>query len=276
MIYVYFVLSGLLIPFLNYFFDFIHLPTAIFTVPLCWLAFVICFLLIQAAVLGISIALVKIDGPQERFSRYYRAIITSSIRIILPIAGVHIHKKGLDKIPKDGRFLLVCNHLHDFDPGVIISALPKQKLAFIAKKEIYTTMPFVSKGLHKLQCLPIDRENNREAVKTIVSAVKLIKEDKASVAVFPEGYCSKNGELQPMRNGVFKIAQKAGVPIVVCAVVHSDRIVKRMFRKPTDVGFSIIDVIPAEKVKESSTAELGDHIYSVMRDEIVSLKTIFD
>lgn len=268
MLYVYLVASAALIPILNNFFDILKTPSSWWLVPVLFVAFFIGFVLIHALTLWVSVNLVNMNSPQERFSRYYRALITSSIRTILPLAWVRIHTTGKDKVPNDGRVMLVCNHLQDFDPGVIINELPDLELAFIAKKDIYSTMPFVSKALHKLQCLPIDRDNNREAAKTVVSAIKLLKEDKVSIGVFPEGYCSKDGELQPLRNGVFKIAQKAGVPIVVCTLVDSERIVKQMFRKPTHVYFDILETIPPERVQELSTVELGDYIHSLMSDAI--------
>lgn len=272
MLYVYLVASAALIPILNNFFDILRTPSSWWLVPVLFVAFFLGFILIHALVLWVSINLVNMNSPQERFSRYYRALITSSIQTILPLAWVRIHTTGKEKVPTDGRVMLVCNHLQDFDPGVIINELPDLELAFIAKKDIYSTMPFVSKALHKLQCLPIDRENNREAAKTVVSAVKLLKSDKVSIGVFPEGYCSKDGELQPLRNGVFKIAQKAGVPIVVCTLVNSELIVKQMFRKPTHVYFDILETIPAEKVQELSTVELGDYIHSLMLDALTKRK----
>jgi 1-acyl-sn-glycerol-3-phosphate acyltransferase len=268
MLYVYLVASAALIPLLNNFFDILKTPYSWWLVPVLFVAFFLGFIIIHALLLYVSVNLVNMDSPQERGARYYRVLITSSIRAILPLALVRIHSTGLDKVPSDGRFMLVCNHLQDFDPGVIINELPDRQLAFIAKKDIYSTMPFVAKALHKLQCLPIDRENNREAAKTVVSAIKLLKEDKVSIAVFPEGYCSKDGELQPLRNGVFKIAQKAGVPIVVYTLVDSQLIVKQMFRKTTNVYFDVLETIPTEKVQELSTAELGEHIHSLMGDAI--------
>ena len=264
MLYVYLIASAALVPILNNFFDILREPYSWWLVPLLFVCFFIGFVVLQAALLYFSVILVNRNSPQERFARYYRALITSSIRLILPIAGVRIHTTGKEKVPTDGRMMLVCNHLQHFDPGVIINELPDRELAFIAKKDIYSTMPFVAKALHKLQCLPIDRENNREAAKTIVSAVRLLKEDKVSIAVFPEGYCSKDGELQPMRNGVFKMAQKANVPIVVCTLVDSQLIVKQMFRKITHVYFDVVEVIPAEKVAEMSTVEIGDMVHSLM------------
>ena len=133
-------------------------------------------------------------------------------------------------------------------------------------------MPFVAKFMHKLHCLPIDRENDREAAKTVVSAIRLIKEDKASVGVFPEGYTSKTCELLPLRNGTFKIAMKAQVPVVVCVINNTREIVKRMFRRRTDVEFRVLDTIYPEQYESMNTSRLGDIVHGEMLTALKGLR----
>ena len=125
-------------------------------------------------------------------------------------------------------------------------------------------MPIVAKAMHKLYGLPIDRENNREAVKTIIKAVNFIKEDKASIGIFPEGYASESGELLPMRNGAFKIAYKAEVPVVVSVIDGTKPVRYNIFRRRTDVYFKVLKVISAEELKSINSTELGDRVSEIM------------
>ena len=133
-------------------------------------------------------------------------------------------------------------------------------------------MPFIAKIMHKLYGLPIDRENNREAAKTIIGAIKLLKEEKASVAIFPEGYTSKNCELLPFRNGAFKVALKAKTPIVVCVLNGTRKIPKRMVWRGCEVDFCVVNVINPEEYENMNTNELGDMIYVQMQEALSSLK----
>jgi 1-acyl-sn-glycerol-3-phosphate acyltransferase len=192
------------------------------------------------------------------------------LQIALPLLRIKVHTTGLDKIPDDEPFLLVCNHIHDLDPAVIYYAVPDARIAFIAKKEVRQNLPFIYKALHKLSGLPIDRENNREAVKTIISATKLIKNKTNSVAVFPEGYTSKTGELQPIRNGALKIATKSQAKIVVCTIWGTKSIPKNLFRRKTDIYFDVLDVIDTEG--NPHTVELGEKIHSLMASSIQNYK----
>lgn len=269
MLWIYTVASAALVLLSNNFFEVFQKGYSWWLVPLLFVGFWLVLILIHAAVVVVSVWLVRLDSPPERFSRYYRWLIAHTLPMVLTLAKVNIEVTGEDKVPQNSRFLLVCNHLHDFDPAVILYALPDAELGFVGKKEIYTTMPFVARAMHKLHCLPIDRENNREAVKSIISAAKLISDDVVSIGIFPEGYCSKDGELQPMRNGAFKIAYKAKVPIVVCTIDHTPEILKNMFRRKTIVHFDILETISVEQLESMNSSEVGDHVFEIMQKNIL-------
>ena len=109
------------------------------------------------------------------------------------------------------------------------------------------------------------RENDRAALKTILKCIQLLKDDEASIGVFPEGYTSKDGKLHHFRSGVFKIAQKAGVPIVVCTIRNTRQIFPNISHlKPTDVELHLVDVIPAEDLKGKTTVDIGNQVYEMM------------
>ena len=207
---------------------------------------------------------VDMEKPQEEDSPVWRAVMYIYIEALISLVGVRIHTKGLENTPKDGRFLLVCNHLFIADPGIILHCFKKSQLAFVTKKE-NQRLPLIAPIMHKILCQPIDRENDRAALKTILKCISLIKEDKCSMCVFPEGYTSKDGKLHPFRPGVFKIAQKANVPIVVCTIQNTRPIFKNLKKlRKTDVQLHLVDVIPPEKFKGLSTVELSDRVYACM------------
>lgn len=266
MLYIYLIIAAVSVPIIHKFTGFLYTANGWWQCPI--LLFGIFFLLVALHfgwVVG-SILLVDTKKSPDKFSRYFRAIINETLSIFFKIAGVKIHTDGLEKVPEDTRFLFVCNHIDDFDPVVILSVLPDAQLGFIGKKEIYEKMTIVAKAMHTLYGLPIDRENNREAVKTIIKAVNTIKEDKASIAIFPEGYSSKSGELLPMRNGAFKIAYKAEVPVVVSVIEGTKSLKRNIFRRRSDVYFKVLKVISYEELKGINSTELGDIVSAIMLD----------
>lgn len=266
MIYFYLVLSAVLIPILNNFFEILRQGYSWWLVPLMFVGLFLCFVILHLGLFILSFALVSFKSSKDSGAKYYRFILKHTLPLIVALARVKINVKGKlpEEVPTDRELLFVCNHQHDFDPAIIWSVFPDNNIGFIGKKEIYKTMPLIGKIMHKLYGLPIDRENNREAVKTILEAVKILKEKKASIAVFPEGYTSKTGELQPFRNGAFKIAMKAAVPIVVCALSGTKQIPKNMVRRTTEIDFYILDIIYPEDYEGMNTSELGDKIHLQM------------
>ena len=221
-------------------------------------------LILAALFLIIACALVDQEKPQETESKFFRGMAKWYIRGVVSLVGLRVRTRGMEKLPKDGRFLLLCNHIHDLDSAILLHCFPDSQLAFIAKQETKHYF-LVGPALHKLQCQLINRENDREALKTILKCIQLIKEDKASIAVFPEGYVSLDGKLRHFRSGVLKIAQKAGVPIVVCTVQGTKQVLpnlKKLKRSAVDVH--LVDVIPAEQVKHTNTVELAEQVYDMM------------
>lgn len=209
-------------------------------------------------------ALVDFQKPQEEDSKFYRAVMHVYIDALIQLVRVRVHTKGLENTPKEGRFLLVCNHLFIADPGIVLHCFKKSQLAFLTKKENYK-LPFIGAFMHKILCQPIDRENDRQALRSILKCIQLIKEDKVSVCAFPEGYTSKDGKLHSFRPGVFKIAQKTNVPIVVCTIQNTREIFKNLKHfGHTDVELHLVEVIPPESYAGMNTVALSDMVYEKM------------
>ena len=162
----------------------------------------------------------------------------------------------------------MCNHLHNIDPAFIMNAFPKSQLSFVAKREA-KEMFLVGKVIGKLMGSFINRENDREALKTILRCIHLLKEDKASVAIFPEGRINKFRKLAHFRPGVFKIAQKADVPVVVCTLRGTQTVLERLLKcKPSKVELHLLEVIPAQELQGVTTVDIADRVYKLMADDL--------
>lgn len=212
--------------------------------------------------------LVDIHKPQEQDSAFYRKMIHLYVDSILLLARVKLRVTGAEKMPKDGRIMLVANHRDNLDPAFLLTAFREKQLAFISKREVQSFF-IVGKVMHKLLCQPINRENDKEALKTILRCIQIIKEDKASIAVFPEGYIYPDRKLHRFRHGVFKIATKTNVPIAVCTLRGTTRVLPSFKRlKPSEVEIHLVDVIYPEDYAQMTTVELGDKIYELMAADL--------
>lgn len=211
---------------------------------------------------------VDLSVPQEEDDPFYRKLAILYCNAIQTGLMIRLHTKGLENVPKDGRFVLVCNHTSYLDPVLLLGNFPKSQLAFISKRE-NSEMFIIGKLMHKIMAQTVNRENDREALKTILKCISIIKEDKASIAVFPEGYISDDGLLRHFRSGVFKIAQKANVPIVVCTLRNTQapfHNAPRLHR--TDVDLHLVGVVPAEELKGVTAVDIGNRVYDMMANDL--------
>lgn len=242
------------------------------TNPLLWvLSFVGFFLLgLGLAFLFLVVMAKKVDRsvPQEENSPFYRKLTDLYVRAIVRLCRVSVKMEGVDQLPEDGRFLLVCNHLCIADPAVLLYAFPKAQLAFISKKE-NDDMFIVGDVMHKLQCQLLDRENDRAALKTILKCIDMLNGDKASVAVFPEGYCSSDGLLRHFRPGVFKIVQRTEVPIVVCTLRNTPTVIPNIKKlKGSFVELHLVGVVSPEQTRGKTTVDIADRVYQMMAEDL--------
>lgn len=235
------------------------------------LGFVGSFLgLLVLAFLFLLVACLCVDmkKPQEHNDPFYRTMMHLYIDLVLKIARIRIHATGLEQTPKDGRFLLVCNHINDTDPAMLLTCFREKQLAFIGKQET-RQMFLVGPMMHKILSQFLNRENDREALKTILNCIRILKEDEASIAVFPEGYIKPDRKLHHFRSGVFKIATKTGVPIVVCTLTGTVEIFENLPKlKPTDVHMHLLKTIQPEEYAGMTTVEIADMVYHLMAEDL--------
>lgn len=238
--------------------------------PVLALGMLVAFILCVFGFLLLLCKRVDQEAEQEYDDPLYRKVTENIIESVLPVLRICTAKKGMNKVPQQGRFLLVCNHCNNSDPILLLNAFAGYQLAFISKQE-NKTMFVVGPMMHKLQCQLINRENDREALKTILKCIQILKEDRASVAVFPEGGIHEDEKFHHFRPGVFKIAQKAQVPIVVCTLKNTRDVIRNMAKyKRSDVELSVLSVIQPEEFAGVTTTELADRIYRMMAEDLGS------
>jgi 1-acyl-sn-glycerol-3-phosphate acyltransferase len=231
------------------------------------LAFILLFFLVLAVIT--LIVKPNIKNPKD----IYRKMIIFITVVLSRFYKLKVEVKGLEKIPTNKSFLLVCNHQSNVDPIVMVSALKDFKITFIMKDGIMK-LPIIGRWLDASGYLPINRKNNRKAVETIVTATKRIQDNVHSIAVYPEGHRSKGPNMNEFRNGVFKIAQKAGSPIVVCALDNSYKIKKRFLFKKTTILFEVINVWEYDTFKDTTTIDLGNEIHQEIENKLMEFRKV--
>lgn len=223
--------------------------------------------LLYISFLLILALLVNPHREYETNNRLYRWALNGSTAVILRLMRIHVQVTGIEKIPSNTKPLFVSNHRSNFDPIITWYVLRRWELAFLSKDSNFN-IPIFGRIIRKCCFMAIDRENPRNAVKTIRKAAALIRSDEVSIGVYPEGTRSKSGELLPFHNGVFKIAQQAEVPLVVLSITGTERIHKNYPFRRSDVYLNVLEVLTAEEIKEKKTSEIGNHVREVIGKQL--------
>jgi 1-acyl-sn-glycerol-3-phosphate acyltransferase len=125
-------------------------------------------------------------------------------------AGVRLIVAGREHLPHNRPLIFMGNHQSYFDIPVLFQAAPLQ-FAWLAKEELFR-IPVFGHSIRAAGYIPIHRGNGRESLKSLHRAAELIQAGR-SVAIFPEGTVTSDGELLPFKRGGFILAAMAGVPI---------------------------------------------------------------
>lgn len=253
------ILSILVTGLYVYFIEYLKNGVLYYTIPI---VFIISFIaLIILLIIFLYICLLFRPKSKTEPTRFYSFFTTQVAMAVSFLSGVKVIKENFDLLPNK-KFLFVSNHQSLQDPVAIIGFTGKQRMTYIMKDGIMK-IPFVGRWLYAAGFLPIDRKNDRNALKTIITAGKRLREGHP-IAVFPEGTRSGSKNIGGFRNGIFKIAQKVEAPIVVCLVDNFYAVRNRFPLKRTKALIRICEVIPYEDIKDLHTNEIGDKVRDIL------------
>jgi len=138
------------------------------------------------------------------------------------LSRARVQIEGLENIDHSRPQIFVANHsgLHDI---LSLSAYLPIQFRWIAKKSLFR-VPFMGWHMRRSGYIAIDRENPREAAKSIVEAASEIRNGVNAIA-FPEGTRSRTGDLGKFHSGAFALALRTGVPLVPITVDGSYRVI---------------------------------------------------
>lgn len=228
------------------------IPLAILVLPLFYAVWFIIYLVF----VFIWSLLINKKKEVTKPNKFYYWMIRQTSYLIIFISRVKVHVTGLDKLPKHGRFVIINNHTSNFDQIVMMKVLKPSPIMFITKPQ-NEKIPIAGAFIHKAGFITIDRDNDFNAIKSILNGMDYLKKDLAHVSICPEGTRSKNGTLLEFKAGSYKVATKAKAPIVVLSLVNCNVIHKNFFLRRTHVYFDIVDCLYYEDYKNMTTAEIA-------------------
>ncbi len=231
--------------------------------PVVFLGTFLGLLLLHALVLAVASLFVDKKNPDPKRFPFYRKLIYLSIEPLLVLGAVKVELLGAETLPEGG-FLLVGNHVSDFDPMTAMCALKGRGLTFVTKKE-NGDIPVGGRIILGSGCISLDRSDDKQGLVVIRQVVRRIRAGDA-IGIYPEGTRSKTGKLLPFRVGCFKAAQWAKCPLVVLKTRGTEHIGKNFFIRKTHVTMTVAAVIPYEEIADLDTQEIGDRVRAILTE----------
>jgi 1-acyl-sn-glycerol-3-phosphate acyltransferase len=176
-----------------------------------WLVFVVCVVL-WFPVLGVVRLL---TAPFDQ-GRYLTGRIFRKIGPAMATLNPLWRFRYSGTMPKDPRrpFVVVSNH-ESFADILLISHLPWE-MKWLSKAELFR-IPIMGWMMWLAGDVPVKRGFGPSALEAMARCRQAL-DNRVSVMIFPEGTRSKTAELLPFKDGAFRLAIEAGVPILPLAV----------------------------------------------------------
>ncbi|MCD8021810.1 MAG: 1-acyl-sn-glycerol-3-phosphate acyltransferase [Lachnospiraceae bacterium] len=168
---------------------------------------------------------------------------------------VDVVTTGLEKLPKEGGYILYPNHQGLFDAMVLI-ALHKQPISAVLKQEL-TKIPGLKQIIICLGALALDRSDARQGLQVVLQVAEDVKKGGKYI-IFAEGTRSREGnKVQEMKGGSFKSATKAKCPIIPVALIDSYKVMDTNSIRRVTVQVHYLDPILYEEYKDMKTTQIA-------------------
>lgn len=178
---------------------------------------------------------------------------------------------GSENIDPKQPYVIVLNH----NSMVDILCLYKIPLVFkwVSKKEVYR-IPLVGRLLFAHGDIVINRASAKEAMQMVHDKGKEWLKKGASVAIFPEGTRSKDGEIHNFKAGAFLLAKDAGVPILPIVLDGTTTMIKGGFwmNWKNRITIKVLPPISAEDVEQRSVKEIMAEVHESMVSTLASIR----
>jgi 1-acyl-sn-glycerol-3-phosphate acyltransferase len=152
---------------------------------------------------------------------------------------------GREKLPWKGAAVLVANHLSLLDILVLYGLFRPFK--WVSKAELFR-VPFVGWNMRLNDYVALQR-GDRESIRQMMDACRAHLARGTPVMLFPEGTRSRDGRLQPFKDGAFRLALEAGCPVIPIALAGTAEALPKhglAMRRPMRAEVRVLDPIRPE------------------------------
>ena len=225
------------------------------------------FLVVLCTLLMIlsAVALV-LCWPFDKARRVVHELSRAAVRIFFGIPPFwRFRIEGLEHVDCKARYVITLNHQAMTDiPALYFVPL---NFRWVSKREVFK-IPFFGQLLRLHGDICIDRGRAAEAMEQLLREGERWIGRGASVAIFPEGTRSKDGEIHRFKAGAFELARKAEVAILPVVLDGTDTLIKknRAFRWRHTITVKVLKPVSVEEVKAAEPKEMAERVHDRMAE----------
>jgi len=203
--------------------------------------------------LGILIDPRRNDRPQRVF-----------FRNILRLAGVKFEVRRAPGFDANRTSIFVCNHVNIFDPFVIYSAIPQFVRGF--ELESHFKVPIYGWMMGRFGNVPVPDNPSREGLEIMTTRAKQALDSGVSLIAFAEGSRTRDGHVHEFKKGIFRVAQRFGIPIVPMSIVGAYQFFQtgNWMLYPGKITVYLHDTIDTSQLTRVGVAELCQRVQDIV------------
>lgn len=185
-------------------------------------------------------------------------------RWILRVCGIDVEIEGLERLRPGQSYVLICNHLSNFDIWCTLGRMPFT-VRFVAKKELLR-LPVFGLALGLSEHIVIDRQNPDAAIDKINAAAARAPQG-IGILFYAEGTRSRDGNVHEFKRGGVSLALRAGIPIVPMSVSGTRKFLPRgcaVIRPGGRVRIVFAEPIPTAGLSFDRRDELNERVRQIV------------
>jgi 1-acyl-sn-glycerol-3-phosphate acyltransferase len=178
--------------------------------------------------------------------------------------------EGRELIEPNKTYVLVANHQSYFDIFAVYALFRFFK--WVSQEQIFD-IPGIGWNMYLNQYVKIVR-GNLSSIKQMLKDCKEWLDRDVSIALFPEGTRSLTGEMAPFRDGAFRLAIEAGVPVVPIVIdgtfeaLPKGQNIANFF---TPVRLKVLPPVDSRQFTKN-TVGLRDHVHELIETTLHEMR----
>ena len=237
-------------------------------VTIIFLLWILIWVIFSLVLLSITALIDLATNKERKLTLRASYLIARTVYITCPMWRVKV--EGKENLADGKPYVITANHQSFFDIPLMFFIPNNRGFKFVSKIEV-RNIPAIGWMLGLRGDIVI-RRGTREAATTVMTEGSQHLQAGVSVAIFPEGTRTKDGEVHRFKDGAFRLAQENNVEILPCVMDDTKRLFSARGLNRRQLTVRILPPISAEEVVATPARELAERVEEMTRTALAEMR----